>query len=142
MSCSFRIGTGSNTENDVIYNDPTQEVSEKMNVGKWPRDHSLDILTKGVAAFCPCSEHIPEAKEFGLFVLTGEISGQPGYICVLLGYYCSLQCRCIMKRNKLGKDKYKIYSSMKRGSAENLSFEPSPVLKRESIYGKTSCKVE
>ena len=44
-----------------------------------PRDHSCDILVKKVAAFCPCTKILPEAKvkSFGLIPLAEEISKQP-----------------------------------------------------------------
>jgi hypothetical protein len=39
-----------------------------MNISKWPLDHSCDILSKNMAAFCPCPKNLPEAKlkSFGL----------------------------------------------------------------------------
>jgi len=34
----------------------TQQVSEEKNFSQWPKDHSYDILTKIVAAFCLCQK--------------------------------------------------------------------------------------
>lgn len=41
---------------------PSQEVSEGKNISKWPRDHSCNILSKNMAAFCHCPKNVPEAK--------------------------------------------------------------------------------
>lgn len=61
----------SGTEHSLNCGVLPQEVSEES---MWPRD-CYDILAKNVAAFCPSSKSLPEAKEksFRLIALAEDI---------------------------------------------------------------------
>ena len=65
------------TEGDLNYGCLAQEISDRDNISKQPRDHS-GILAKSVAFF-PCPKSLPEAKlkSFGTMALAEEISRQP-----------------------------------------------------------------
>ena len=54
-----------------------------------PRNHSCDILGKNMAAFCPCSRSLPEAKVKRFFFLlliplVEETSKKPSIIVLTL----------------------------------------------------------
>ena len=66
----------SGADRNVGCDSPAQEVSERKNISKWPREHSCDILAKSVAVLCPCLKNPPEAKlkSLGFIGLAEEIS--------------------------------------------------------------------
>ena len=43
-----------NAESTVGYDGPIEEVSERKNISKWPRDHSCDILAKNTIVLNIC----------------------------------------------------------------------------------------
>lgn len=47
-----------NAEGDRNCGCPAQEVSDRKST----RDHSVDVLVKNVAGFCPYLKNLPEAK--------------------------------------------------------------------------------
>jgi hypothetical protein len=49
-------------EIDLNCADLAQVGSMEKNFSMWPRDCFCGILMKNVAAFCPCSKSVPEAK--------------------------------------------------------------------------------
>lgn len=64
---------------------PCQEASGRKTIGKWPKDHSGDILTKNVAGFCsfPKNLHGAKMKSFELIVVAEGISRQSSIDCVM-----------------------------------------------------------
>ena len=84
MGLTRRNMEGTYTENNEDYDTLAQEILEDKNISKWPRDHSCNILTMNVAAFCPCPKHLPEAKlrKFELMSLAEKISRQSSNCCV------------------------------------------------------------
>jgi hypothetical protein len=52
------------------------EILEERNFIMLPGDHSCNVLTKNVAAFCPCLKSLTEAnvKRFRSITLTKELS--------------------------------------------------------------------
>lgn len=67
-----------------IMGGPTQEISKRNNISKWPRVYSCDISAKNVVALYPLPKNLPEAilKSSGPISLTEEISRQPSIDCV------------------------------------------------------------
>lgn len=51
----------------------------KGAISNWARDHSCNIVARGVAAFCPCPKNllVAKLKNNGLDSLVEEISKQP-----------------------------------------------------------------
>ena len=86
----------------------------EKNFSMWPRDCFCGILMKNVAAFCPCSKSVPEAKvkRIRLIALTKEVSKKPSRDFVL---WLSLMKRSLSKHSKLRKEKYKMYGSSIKG---------------------------
>lgn len=80
MGQTSRSMEDSGTEINVDYESLGQEASEEMNINKWPRDCSCDMLVKNVAVFYIWPNNLSEAKlkSFGLTALAEEISRQPG----------------------------------------------------------------
>lgn len=62
-----------------------EEISEGMNINKWPKDHSCDILARDMAIFDPCTKSLSETKieEFRLMVLAEETSAQSSIDCAM-----------------------------------------------------------
>lgn len=75
MGSPTRSVEDSNVESHMERVIPGQELLE----GKSIRDHSCDIVTINVTAFCPCPKFLLEIKlkNFGLISSTEEISRQP-----------------------------------------------------------------
>jgi hypothetical protein len=59
-SRSSRNLEDSNADSNADCGSLTQEVSEGNNTIHWARDR--DILTRSLAAFCPCPKNMPAAK--------------------------------------------------------------------------------
>lgn len=74
MNWSSSLGAGEPVVLRVMYS-PVQEVLERKNRSKCPRDCSCDILVKNVTEFCPCPKSLSKAKlkSFGLIALTEKI---------------------------------------------------------------------
>lgn len=57
MDLTSRSMEDSGTESYLNYTILPQEVSEEININMWLKER-CDILTKNVAAFCPCPKKI------------------------------------------------------------------------------------
>jgi hypothetical protein len=75
----------------------------------WLRDCFGDILVKNVAAFCPYPKSLLKAKvnRIILIALAKKISKETGINSVVWLLKLTLIKGILMKRNKLGKEKYK-----------------------------------
>lgn len=84
----------------------------------WPRDWYYDILAKTLTAFCPCPKCLSETKvkHFGIIALTKEVLKQLSIESVMWLLFLTLMKRVLMKSSKPSKEKYKIYSSRRKGT--------------------------
>ena len=94
-----------------------------------PREHSSDILVKNVAAFCPCSKSLLEAKvkSFILIPQTEEISEQPSIDFIVWLLAVTLM-KIIMKRSRMSRVNSKM-KILKRKGAPGSGTELNPVFK-------------
>lgn len=110
------------------------------------RDCPCSILVKKVTVFFRCPKDLPVTilnrsglmavlERFGLLALAEEISRWPRSDCVAW-LLVAMLIRSILERNKLSKEKYKLYN-LRRKRTPGSVVDLSPVLK-EIKYLKTS----
>lgn len=65
-------------EHNLNCEDMAKDILEEKNISKWHKDCFYDVLTKKVAAFCPCPVHLHEItlKSLQLMTMAEEISRQ------------------------------------------------------------------
>lgn len=92
MGHKSRSRKDSGDSRNVDYDGPGQEVSEKENIGRWPRYYFCDILVKNMAGFYPCLKSQPEVRmrSFVLTVLAEDISKEPSIDYVLWFFVATL----------------------------------------------------
>jgi hypothetical protein len=95
------------------------DLVQEKNFSMWHRNCFCNILVKSVAAFYHWLKSLPEAKvkRFRLIALKKEVSKQPGINSVVWLLKFTHMKSILMKRSKLGKEKYKIHGSGIKGTS-------------------------